>query len=460
VIPWHRIAHQWGHAIGLDDTYRRPDRTRYANFDPEVWCRSGGSLPATCAYSDPTQQQGSPPIPSGTFGAYDELSVMNGLPSEGVCGIPAADPRAGQPTLGDTSAVEELYYGIEQSWSPFQPIARSGTADEPIDYQLAPGVDPVGGPAIAEWTAPSVDIVVQGSDGNVYETWNDLIGTTFLDWANWRVVADHVDADPAIVFASPGTLYLVVRSAIDGSIQLRTRSSGVWGSWASLKAPAVGAASAPAIAAHDEQSLTVFVRGRDSLVYQLECTDPGTMCAASVAAANAWTALPAPPSDITGFQGKPSATWTTDGSGLLMVTAIGVDNRAWIIGPDGSGWGSWLPLYNLPVSPKDLEPGAPMAVGVVGLDIFARGGNGLLRYLDVNLSPFEVGGMPASTPGTVGTTRGDQRIDVVAIIDDHKHPGVWWKFLSTQNTPPCNYNAPGTCAQCGCGLPGDPRCDQ
>ena len=30
---------------------------------------------------------------------------------------------------------------------------------------------------------------------------------------------------------------------------------------------------------------------------------------------------------------------------------------------------------------------------------------------------------------------------------------------SALKTPPCNYNAPGTCAQCGCGLPGDPRCD-
>jgi hypothetical protein len=457
-IPWHRIAHQWGHVIGLDDTYRRPDRDRYASFDPAVWCTNGVSLPATCAYSGQSQQPGSPPIASGTFGSYDELSVMNGLPSEGVCGKRAADPSSGQPTLGDVSAVEELYFGIDGRWAPFQPIARSVAANEPLNYELAPGVDPVGGPAIAESAAASVDIVVRGKDGKIYETWNDLSGTTFLDWADWTVVADHVDADLGLVFAGPNTLYLVVRSAVDGSIRLRTRTAGVWGRWGSLGAPSVGALSAPAIAAQDQQSLTVFARGGDNLIYQLECTDPVTMCAASAAAVDAWTALPA--SDVGGFLGKPSAAWMADGSGLLMVTAIGVDHAAWIIGPAPNNWGGWLPLH-ISVSPEDPDPGVALAsnAGLGQLNYFTRDENGLLHQKIDSGAMFELGGMPISTPGTVGTARGDLRVDVVALIDDHGHPGVWWKFLSTQNTPPCNYNAPGTCAQCGCGLPGDPRCD-
>lgn len=457
-IPWHRIAHQWGHVIGLDDMYRRPDRDRYAKFDPTVWCASGASLPATCASSGPAQQPGSPPIASGTFGAYDELSVMNGLPSEGICGEVMSDPGSGQPTLGDISAVEELYSGIESSWAPFQPIARSVDPHLPLDYQLAPGVDPVGGPAIAEWTVPSVDIVVRGSDGNVYETWNDVLGTMFLDWADWRVVADHVDADPSLVFAGPSTLHLVVRSAVDGSIELRTRTAGVWGARASLGAPPVGAASAPAIAALDEQSLTVFVRGGDNLIYQLECTDPATMCAASAAAANAWTPLPTPA--FGGFLGKPSATWMADGSGILIVSAVGVDHGGWVIGPTPSSWGDWLPV-GVSVLPEDPDPGVAMASNsnLHNLDYFTRDANGLLLYKVDGGNLLEIGGMPISTPGAVGSARGDLRVDIAAVIDDHGHPGVWWKFLSTQNTPPCNYNAPGTCAQCGCGFAGAPRCD-
>ena len=348
-------------------------------------------------------------------------------------------PTRGRPELGaadcqDASAVEELYFGIDGPWAPFQPIVRSVAANEPLDYELAPGVAPVGGPAIAEWAAPSVDIVVRGEDGKIYETWNDHLGTAFLDWADWTVVADHVDADPGLVFAGPSTLHLVVRSAVDGSIRLRTRTAGVWGRWGSLGAPSVGAASAPAIAAQDEQSLTVFVRGGDNLIYQLECTDPVTMCAASAAAVDAWTALPA--SDVGGFLGRPSAAWMADGSGLLMVTAIGVDHAAWIIGPAPNNWGGWLPLH-ISVSPEDLDPGVALAsnTGLGQLNYFTRDENGLLQQKIDSGAMFELGGMPISTPGAVGTARGDLRVDVVALIDDHGHPGVWWKFLSTQNTP-------------------------
>ena len=384
-IPWRRISHQWGHAIGLDDMYRRPDRGRYTRFDPAVWCRNGASLPATCASSGPAQQPGSPPIASGTFGPYDELSVMNGFPSDGICDGAVADPTSGQPTPADASAVEELYLGMAGPWAPFQPIARSVAPNDPLDYQLAPGVDPIGGPAIAEWTAPSVHIAVRGSDDNVYETWNDLLGTTFVDWADWRVVADRVDADPALVFAGADTLYLVVRSAVDGSLRLRTRTGGVWGNWGSLGAPADGAASAPSIIVPpDGNSLSVFVRSADNLIYQLECKDPATMCAASAGAANAWTALPSP--SIGGFVGKPTATWLADGSGPI-VSAIGADDGAWIIALESGPyhWGTWVPTaalsISLSISPQDPDPSVALASsgGYSDLDLFVRDLNGLDR---------------------------------------------------------------------------------
>jgi hypothetical protein len=459
VIPWHRIAHQWGHAIGLDDMYRRPDRDRYTSFDPAVWCRNGASLPATCASSGPAQQPGSPPIASGTFGPYDELSVMNGVPSDGVCDGATAEPDSAQPTMGDASAVTELYLGAAGPWSPFQPIARSVAPDEPLDYQLAPGVDPVGGPAIAEWTAPSVDIAVRGSDGNVYETWNDLLGTTFLDWAEWKVIADHVDADPALVFGGEDALYLVVRSAVDGSIRLRTRTTGVWGRWGSLGAPPEGAASAPTIIVPpDGQSLSVFVRSADDLIYQLDCQDPATMCAASAAAANAWTPLPAP--TVGGFVGKPAATWLADGGPI--VSAIGADDTAWIIAPtsDPYDWGTWV-QGPLSVSSQDPDPSVALASsgGFSDLDLLVRDPNGFVLQAVLGGGQAELGGMPLAALGAVGTARGDVRTDIVALINDHGRPGVWWKFLSPQYTPPCNYNAPGTCAQCGCGFAGAPRCD-
>ena len=35
-ISPHRIAHQWGHALGLAHTYERADRDRYMRFDPAM----------------------------------------------------------------------------------------------------------------------------------------------------------------------------------------------------------------------------------------------------------------------------------------------------------------------------------------------------------------------------------------------------------------------------------------
>ena len=46
----HRIAHQWGHVLGLSHTYERADRDRYMGFDPEIWCAAGRpGLPPRCA---------------------------------------------------------------------------------------------------------------------------------------------------------------------------------------------------------------------------------------------------------------------------------------------------------------------------------------------------------------------------------------------------------------------------
>jgi hypothetical protein len=212
--------------------------------------------------------------------------------------------------------------------------------------------------------------------------------------------------------------------------------------------------------APDGQSLSVFVRSTDNLIYQLKCTDPAAMCAASATAANAWTALPLP--TVGGFLGKPSAIWLADGSGPV-VSAIGADYGVWLIAFDGglNDWGVWVPSTGLSVSPQDPDPSVALAStgGFGGLDLFVRDPNGLILQAVESGGQGELGGMPLSALGVVGSVRGDVRVDVVAVIDDHGHPGVWWKFLTSQLTPPCNYNAPGTCAQCGCGFAGVPRCD-
>jgi hypothetical protein len=447
--PLHRIAHQWGHAIGLDDMYRRRDRDAYARFDPTVWCGSGApGIPARCALStiDPP---GSPALATGTFGAYDEYSKMNGLASDGVCGASFPEPDSAEPTSADASAVFELYSSYISGWAPFQPVGASVSPDGRRDYQLAPGVDPVGGPTIASPAPPSVEIFVRGTDGSLYGIRNLLTGTEFAGWSDWTPVAAGFDSDPSASFGTPDTLYLAARSSSDETIRLNARVGGAWGDWISLGAPAVGAASAPALTASDTGLPQVFVRGSDGLLYHLACqeaTETGFACA------DGWDALPASPSGA--FIGKPSTSWRN--FQWLYVTAFTAHGGPQVNGwSQSGGWGVWADLP-FDVVAIDAEPSLA-ASGPGDWHYYAPDTRGVLLDGTRFAGSSTIGGLPSSSPSAVGAIDGS-RIDVAALVDDHGHPGVWWKFWGGVS-PACNYNAPGTCAQCGCGMTGAPPCD-
>jgi len=455
----HRISHQWGHAIGLDDTYKRGDRDRYVRFDRTVWCGAGGGVPPRCAV-DPANQLGSPPIASGTFGVYDERSKMNGFATQGICGGDEPDAASGQPTASDASAVLELYLQ-RAGWAPWQPIGRSHSPDQPLDYQLAPGVDPVGGPVVSGGRDPSVEVFVRGSDGAVYATRNVLAGDTFVRWDDWTPLGEKVDADPSVTFLDQDTLHLAARSATDQTIVLRTRTRGNWDAWTSLGAPAMGADSAPAIAALDGKQLTVVVRGRDGLLYQQTCRDPRQGCIANAGNPDVWTPLD-PPLAGWSFVGKPNVVWSRDADrAWMVVAAAGTDHRAhWLWHSEGSQWGNgtsgWQELTTLDLAPDDPEP----AVGIdtrgsyADVGFFARTRQGLLANISKEDGTYLLGGILASPPGSAGA---GSRVLVVGLMNDHGRPGVWWKFANGF-TPPCTYNAPGACATCGCSLPGTFRC--
>ena len=303
----HRIAHQWGHALGLSHTYERADRDRYMRFDPETWCPPG--LPPRCA-AGPPGSPGLPALTTGTFGVFDEASKMNGFLSEGLCAAGEPDADSVEPTIGDISALAEMFFGVTAGWAPFRPIGRSVSPTQPLDYQLAPGVDPVGSPAIAEIesTYASPEIFVRGNNDVVYTTTRSDLLTT--EWSEWTPVVGGVDGDPAAVFAtlSPQeTLFLAARFLDDGNLRLLVRRDGEWGQWKPLGAPPSGAASAPALASESPARLHVFVRGGDGRIYWLACTDASEDCDDSAKQPGAWRALPPPPSGI--FVGKPSAVW-------------------------------------------------------------------------------------------------------------------------------------------------------
>jgi len=453
-ISPHRIAHQWGHALGLTHTYVRADRDRYMRFNPATWCGPGGSgLPPRCA-AGPPGPDGLPAVTTGTFGVFDETSKMNGFLSDGLCAAGAPNADSHEPTIGDVSALAELFFGVVARWSPFRPIGRSVSPTQPLDYQLAPGVDPVGSPAIASVNSSYArpEIFVRGDNNVVYTTTRSDLATT--EWSEWTPLVGDVDGDPAVVFAtfSPllETLYLAVRSREDGNIHLRVRRDGQWGMWKVLAAPPSGAASAPALASESPVDLHVFVRGGDGLIYWLACNDASDDCADSAGKPDAWSALPPPPSGI--FVGKPSAVWLLD-SGGLAVAAIRDDRVAMFSMRVHLGGSTWrvADKLNVDLDRDDPDPGVAITLTPEPgeLAFFARNRRLLLVNPTTAMTYFPIGGVLASPPAAVAIYHGAVRTDVAAIIDDHGRPGVWWRFHDEAYKAPCNYNRPGTCAECG-----------
>ena len=305
---------------------------------------------------------------------------------------------------------------------------------------------------------PGAEIFVRGTDDGIYASRLDPPKSRMLGWTDWEKVADDVESDPAAVFADETTVYLAFRAQQDSQIRLLARAQGNWGQATTIGAPPMGAASAPAIAAHDADSLYVAVLGGDGLMYLRDCDDASQLCAGTATSSTAWKAFPPPPPGA--FVGAPSIVWLPADNALILA-AVGQDRRAWIVSYSRqNGLGNWTAVVPLELAPGDPKPGVSVqALGSSGtMGFFAGGRNG--RLVNAGLyGASSLGGVLASVPAAVGGTRGPVRVDVAALIDDHGKPGVWWRFYDPAYQTPCNYNQPGTCAQCGCNLPGTVGCN-
>jgi hypothetical protein len=333
------------------------------------------------------------------------------------------------------------------------PAERPVPPTQPLDHQLAPGVDPIGSPQIAEIDYGRPEIFVRGTDDHVYRTArSDLLPPSTAQWTEWESVAERVDSDPAAGFALvaiPETLFLAYR-AQDGQIHLRTRRGGNWGDPTPLGAPPAGAGSAPALASKSASDLAVLVRGADGLIYLLLCADATTDCAASASQPDAWRALPPPSSSATAvFVGKPSAIWPL-GSGLI-VAAISDERVPLLITGVDTGGSSWIPVDTIRDDIGSDNPGVAITFRTVPGDVsfFTRNQSRLLVTATLGASFPPIGGVLTSPPGAVAVYHGDIRTDVVAIIDDHGHPGVWWRYFDGAYKPPCDFDQQlSMCLQC------------
>ena len=422
------IAHALGHAIGLPHTFNRADRDRYVRFEEEAWCASPEAAESLfkCGLL-PQPDAAFPPVPSGTFGVYDERSVMN-CGAGSVCGNSDGPSPSEYPTDSDISAAVELV-GIGAAWAPFTPIAEDGLAGPlgPRSYEPVPGVGIVGDPAICSTEYPNLELFIRGSNGHLYRKSRNAPGGVFGGWSDWLDVGGGFDSDPACV-AWPERIDLIARRA-DGNIYLGTHSGGAWSEWTSIGAP-TGGASDPAIASWQPDRLDVFVRGLDDdLLYQR--TFDGD-----------WSNWAQPAAASLAFASKPSAvSW---GSNRIDVTVRGKDNQIWYL----TYAGTWL-------APGYFQKQVRGAVAISSwepnrLDLFARGQDDKLWHIAwtgsgwTNFFSLAVG--LVGSPAAIAKGPPGGHLDVFAPFDDDGQRGVWWKYWPY--THPCIVALPLSCGPC------------
>ncbi|WP_437969197.1 M12 family metallopeptidase [Sorangium sp. So ce260] len=417
----HQIAHELGHAMYLAHEFERSDRDRYVRLSEGYWC--GGGYPQKCGVLA-TANPADPPLQTGSFGVFDSLSKMNYFRSGDICENDSVepDPLSGTPTAANGSAAQELYR-TAQGWAPFQPLGKDISPSAPLDYQLKPGVQISGGPALDTWGGGALDIFVRGTDGHIYHKYKNIVAGNFVNWSDWNewtVSPTTFTSEPAAVAWAAGRNDVVARGA-DNNIYLRS-FNGSWTSWNSLGAPTGGAMSAPAISSWGPGRLDVFVRGTDGGLYHKTCSDTTKSCGASSAAWSSWSRRG------TGtFSGNPAVvSW---GVNKIDIFVHGLDHKLWSIWYDQRGWGDFY-LLDFGTLYSGSSP-AVASWGANRLDLFVRGTDSRLWHMAWDGSVWSgfsaLGGILNGNPAAVSKL-GEQRIDIAAPSVDHGVSGVWWKY--------------------------------
>jgi hypothetical protein len=449
------VSHELGHQIGLPHTFERHDRDRYVGLTSSWFCSNGG-VPWKCkqwSSGDSTE----PAIPTGSFGPYNSLSIMNYVSAD-ICEDDGLEPDDTGPTDWDSSSAIELYRTLA-GWAPFQSLGKSTSSLTALDYTLASNVNMAASsslsvaPAVASFADHVVNIFVRGTDDHIYQKRKTLSGSTFAGWTDWSDHGGSFNSNPAAVSWASGRIDLVARKT-DENIYIRQFSGSTWTSWASIGMPSGGAKSSPAIASWGPGRLDVFVRGSDNQLYKKTCNGSSTStCAASSSNWGSWGVVGAGGT----FLGDPSAV--SEASNQITVAVHGMDHAVWTARLSSGSWNwSQVPSGTMHFVGSIAAGPAITSRSSGQLDLVIRGGDSRLYNAAFNGSSWSAyytqGGVLAGSPA-VTKVRSSNKLEVVAPMVDHGKLGVWRKYFSY--VKPCYY-AGSTCGSCGCGGAGQPAC--
>jgi hypothetical protein len=194
-----------------------------------------------------------------------------------------------------------------------------------------PGVGYKGDPTIVSWAPGRLDVFARGGDDKLWQRFSLDGGTTWSDWL--KPVGDNgtLASPPDASTRGPNTIDIWVQGT-DGNVYQLWWDGANWNGWLGQgkpTTPGLLAGSHPTAVSKDGTRVDVFARGGDNKLWQKTWSGFD------------WTGWTQPVTDGT-LNSSPDVTaW--DGNNLI-VFVVGTDSHLYVLPFGTGGWGAWVRL--------------------------------------------------------------------------------------------------------------------
>ena len=230
------IRHELGHCLGLWHEQNRADRDAWLEETPDADTNDDWDGVFDVSPKGPELM----PL----LGNYDYNSIMH-YKSRGKSNVLRwTDARGNEFSRSQLTGVSSrdksrvLQYYARQAnprWGFFEPLAEADPdSDTRPDPMLAPGVSPVGTPAVAWQNEGNFEVFARGSDNRIY--WKSfrrrvVAGVVINSRGAWTSLGCCFASDPSAVSPAFGHVEVAAIGADSGRPAKKRLLNDVWGGW-------------------------------------------------------------------------------------------------------------------------------------------------------------------------------------------------------------------------------------
>jgi len=219
------------------------------------------------------------------------------------------------------------------------------------------------GPTVISKATGYLEVYVRGTDGGVWQKFSTDWGANWYGWYRLPEGSIASGTHPSASYRPGTTTVDVFVTGTDHHLYYRTWANG-WSGW---KSPSnVGYVdTSPAAFSKTSNTLEVYVRGSDGVLYQIY-SNPGV---------TAWTPWFGLKGVVIAPGSSPAASYRS-GTSTVDVSVRGTDNNLWLRTWAG-GWSGWMGC-----SPPGVLSSSPsqFSLGVDNIEFYVRGSDMNIWY--------------------------------------------------------------------------------